>query len=183
MNNTAQEMYKTTKIAVPEDVKYAQEISDFIEKASKVEGTGIAKRTPEYIKEKILQGKAVIAFVNEKPVGFCYIETWQHDKFIANSGLVVDPEYRNAGLAKEIKKKAFELSLEKYPGAKIFGLTTSLAVMKINTELGYHPVTFSELTDDDKFWQGCTSCAYYDILVRTKRKNCLCSGMLYKPKV
>ena len=182
MNNTAQ-MQKTTKVAEPQDIIYAVEICDFIERASKVEGTGIAKRTKEYIEEKILQGKAIIAFVNEKPVGFCYIETWQHDKFIANSGLVVDPEYRNSGLAKDIKRKAFELSLKKFPGAKIFGLTTSLAVMKINTELGYHPVTFSELTDDDNFWEGCKSCAYYDILVRTKRKNCLCSGMLYQPKI
>ena len=66
--------------------------------------------------------------------------------------------------------------------AKIFGITTSLAVMRINSELGYKPVTFSELTSDESFWKGCQSCPNYDILTRNKRNNCLCTGMLYDPK-
>ena len=107
---------------------------------------------------------------------------FQNKKFVANSGLVIDPQFRGQGLAKAVKRKAFELSMEKFPNAKLFGLTTSLAVMKINSELGYQPVTFSELTDDEKFWEGCQSCVNYDILSRTNKKHCLCTGMLYNPK-
>jgi len=160
---------------------YVNEILKTIEESAKVRGTGIAKRKPEYIESKILEGKAIIALENGIFVGFCYIETWGDKKFVANSGLIVRPEYRGQGVAKNIKEAAFKLSRERYPDAKIFGLTTALAVMKINTELGYRPVTFSELTDDDQFWKGCQSCVNYDILQRTERKHCLCTGMLYDP--
>jgi hypothetical protein len=47
--------------------------------------------------------------------------------------------------------------------------------------LGYRPVTFSELTDDPEFWKGCQTCKNFDILTRTERKMCLCTGMLYDP--
>jgi hypothetical protein len=145
-------------------------------------GTGIAKRSPEYISQKINEGKAVIAVTKEnKWVGFCYIEAWGHEKFVANSGLIVAPEFRKTGIAKSIKQRIFALSREKYPDAKIFGLTTGLAVMKINSDLGYKPVTYSELTDDDKFWEGCKSCVNYEILMSKGRKNCLCTAMLYDP--
>ena len=117
-----------------------------------------------------------------RTAGFCYIETWSHGKYAVNSGLIVAPSYRKMGLAKRIKRRAFELSREKYPDAKLFGITTSLAVMKINSELGYKPVTFSELTSDDVFWQGCQSCPNYDVLNRMERKMCLCTGMLYDPE-
>jgi len=160
---------------------YVDEILKTIEESAKVRGTGIAKRKPEYIESKILEGKAIIALENGIFVGFCYIETWGEKKFVANSGLIVRPEYRGQGVAKNIKEAAFKLSRERYPDAKIFGLTTALAVMKINTELGYRPVTFSELTDDNQFWKGCQSCVNYDILQRTDRKHCLCTGMLYDP--
>ncbi len=168
-----------TKIAENKDLVYAEKISLKITEASQIKGTGIAKRSVEYISDKIRQGKAVISLSGNEPAGFCYIETWEHEKFIANSGLIVFPEFRKLGLAKEIKQKAFELSRLKFPKAKMFGLTTSLAVMKINSDLGYRPVTFSELTDDDNFWAGCQTCEYYDILVRTKREHCLCNGMIY----
>jgi GNAT superfamily N-acetyltransferase len=169
------------EIANPSFIPYIDTINQTIEDASKERGTGIAKRTFEYLKEKMEQGKAIIATDNGKFAGFCYIETWSHGRFVANSGLIVSPEYRGLGLAKEIKKKAFELSRTRYPEAKIFGLTTGLAVMKINHELGYRPVTFSELTDDDAFWKGCSGCVNYDILMRTNRTKCLCTGMLYDP--
>ena len=162
-------------------VPYVNIILETIAEAAKVRGTGIAKRNPDYVKAKILEGKAIIALHNGEFAGFCYIESWGHDKYVANSGLIVVDKFRGNGLAKEIKKKAFELSRTKYPQAKIFGLTTGLAVMKINSELGYKPVTFSELTDDEAFWKGCQSCINYDILERTKRKHCLCTGMLYDP--
>jgi hypothetical protein len=145
-------------------------------------GTGIAKRSPDYISEKMREGKAVIAFSKEGIwAGFCYIETWTGD-YVANSGLIVAPPFRKGGLAKAIKKKIFELSRKKYPEAKIFGLTTGLAVMKINSDLGYEPVTYSELTQDDAFWSGCKSCVNYDILMSKERKNCMCTAMLYDPK-
>ena len=150
--------------------------------ASQQKGTGIAVRSSEYLTEKIMQGKAIIACSDDRKfAGFCYIESWGHNKYVANSGLIVSSEFRGIGLASEIKKRALELSIKLFPGAKLFGLTTSLAVMKINNALGYRPVTFSELTDDDQFWKGCETCPYYDILVRTKRDDCLCTGMIMDP--
>ncbi|MBI1836857.1 MAG: GNAT family N-acetyltransferase [Flavobacteriia bacterium] len=160
--------------------KYASIICQMMEDAAKIRGTGIAKRKPEYIETKMDQGNAVIALDNENVVGFCYIETWENKKFVANSGLIVDPNYRQTGLAKKIKSEILKLSKEKYPSAKLFGITTSLAVMKINTDLGYKPVTFSELTTDNAFWAGCKSCKNVDILERTEHKMCLCTGMLYE---
>ena len=145
-------------------------------------GTGIAKRSPLYVRQKMSEGKAVIALTREGEwVGFCYIEAWGHEKFVANSGLIVSPKYRGLGVAKEIKHRIFELSRKKYPNAKVFGLTTGLAVMKINSELGYRPVTYSELTDDAEFWEGCKSCVNYEILKSKGRKNCICTAMLYDP--
>ncbi len=170
------------EIANEVHIPYIDTINQAIEDASQERGTGIARRTYEYLKEKMVEGKAIIATdKGGKFAGFCYIETWGHGRFVANSGLIVTPEYRGLGLAKEIKRQAFALSRRRYPEAKIFGLTTGLAVMKINHELGYRPVTFSELTDEDAFWKGCSGCVNYDILVRTGRTKCLCTGMLYDP--
>ncbi|HKJ42886.1 MAG TPA: GNAT family N-acetyltransferase [Sunxiuqinia sp.] len=163
-------------------LKYVSQINDTIDLASKERGTGIARRSDEYITKKIMEGKAIVALDGGDFAGFCYIESWGHNRFVANSGLIVDKSYRGLGLAREIKRKAFELSRERFPDAKIFGLTTGLAVMKINHELGYRPVTFSELTDDEDFWKGCQSCVNYDILQRTGRSKCLCTGMLFDPK-
>lgn len=161
---------------------YVDTILTTIEVAAKIRGTGIARRSPEYIEQKIKEGKAIIALDGDDFAGFCYIETWGNKRFVANSGLIVVDKYRGLGLAKRIKRMAFELSRQRYPNAKIFGLTTGLAVMKINSDLGYKPVTFSELTDDESFWKGCQSCVNYDILQRTNRKHCLCTGMLFDPK-
>lgn len=171
------------QIAGEEHKHLAEAICKEMEESAKARGTGIAKRDPEYIRKKMGEGKAIIA-IDKKGnfVGFCYIETWGHDNYVANSGLIVVPEYRKYGLATKIKEKAFELSRKKYPQAKLFGLTTSAAVMKINSELGYRPVPFSELTDDEQFWKGCASCVNYEILKSKDFKNCLCTGMLYDPK-
>jgi N-acetylglutamate synthase-like GNAT family acetyltransferase len=161
---------------------YADTICETILEAAQVRGTGIAKRKPEYIISKMEQGNAVIALDGEKFVGFCYIEAWSHGKFVANSGLIVHPEYRGKGIAKLIKKKVFEHSRTKFPDAKVFSITTGLAVMKLNSDLGYKPVTFSELTEDQSFWNGCQTCKNFDVLKRTEQKMCLCTGMLYDPK-
>lgn len=153
-----------------------------MEASAKARGTGIAKRSPEYVARKMEEGKAVIAVMPDDTwVGFCYIEVWGHESFVANSGLIVAPEFRKSGIAKKIKQRIFNLSKEKYPNSKIFGLTTGLAVMKINSDLGYEPVTYSELTDDEEFWAGCKSCVNYDILMSKDRKNCMCTAMLYDP--
>jgi len=168
-------------VASEDHIKYVEEINDAIDMASKQRGTGIARRSFEYLAEKMREGKAIIALDGDKFAGFCYVETFGEKNFVANSGLIVVPEYRGHGLAKEIKYKAFNLSRKRYPDAKIFGLTTGMAVMKINHELGYRPVTYSELTDDDMFWSGCKGCVNYDILQRTNRTKCLCTAMLYDP--
>lgn len=171
------------QVATAAHTIYADTICHIMEDSAKKRGTGIAKRKPEYISQKMLEGKAIIAIHESGTLaGFCYIEVWQGKDYVANSGLIVAEEYRNAGLAKKIKQTAFELTRKKYPDAKMFGITTSLAVMKINSELGYKPVTFSELTQDESFWGGCQSCVNFDILTRTGKKNCLCTGMLYDPK-
>jgi GNAT superfamily N-acetyltransferase len=169
------------EVAGKDHIKYVDEINDAIDLASRQRGTGIARRSNEYLETKISEGKAIIALDGDSFAGFCYIETWGNKGFVANSGLIVAPEYRGYGLAKEIKRKAFQLSRKEYPNAKIFGLTTGLAVMKINHELGYRPVTFSELTNDDQFWNGCKGCVNYDILERMEKTKCLCTGMLYDP--
>ncbi len=171
------------RVANSGDIHYAETITAEMENSAKARGTGIAKRSPAYIATKMQEGKAVIAHLKDGTwVGFCYIETWSHGEYVANSGLIVVPEFRKSGVAKGIKKRIFDLSKEKYPEAKIFGLTTGLAVMKINSELGYEPVTYSELTQDEAFWAGCKSCVNYDILMSKERKNCMCTAMLYDPK-
>ncbi|MFD2916434.1 GNAT family N-acetyltransferase [Psychroserpens luteus] len=160
---------------------YADIICETIAEAAKVRGTGIAKRQPEYIITKMENGNGVIALEGDQFAGFCYIEAWSHGKFVANSGLIVHPDFRNQGLAKQIKKVVFEHSRTKFPDSKVFSITTGLAVMKMNSDLGYKPVTFSELTDDQSFWKGCQTCKNFDVLTRTEQKMCLCTGMLYDP--
>jgi hypothetical protein len=168
--------------ATSDDKHYAETITKEMEESAKARGTGIAKRSPDYIRMKMDEGKAVIATTTDGTwVGFCYIEAWEHGKYVANSGLIVSPAFRKTGVATEIKKKVFGLSRLKYPDAKIFGLTTGLAVMKINSDLGYEPVTYSELTNDEEFWKGCQSCVNYEILMSKGRKNCMCTAMLFDP--
>jgi len=181
-NKIKSKMKIDVMVASEKHLKYVTAINDTIDEAAKARGTGIARRTDEYIADKINQGKAIIALNREEFVGFCYIESWGHEKFVANSGLIVKPSYRGMGVAKRIKKAAFDLSRKRFPNAKLFGLTTGEQVMRINTELGYVPVTFAKLTDDEQFWAGCKSCVNYDILQRTNMTKCLCTGMVYDPE-
>jgi GNAT superfamily N-acetyltransferase len=170
------------RLATPDDKHYAETITAEMAESARARGTGIARRSPDYIEKKMDEGKAVIAVTTEGAwVGFCYIEAWEHEKYVANSGLIVSPPFRKTGVATAIKRKIFELSRQKYPEAKIFGLTTGLAVMKINSDLGYEPVTYSELTTDEEFWKGCRSCVNYEILLSKDRKNCMCTAMLFDP--
>ncbi len=172
----------TIEVASAAHAPYAEAICKMIAESAKARGTGIAERKPEYILEKMTKGNAVIALHGDQLAGFCYIETWDHGKYVANSGLIVNPELRRLGLAKAIKEKVFNLARDKYPQARVFGITTSLAVMKINSSLGYQPVTFSELTQDPAFWDGCRSCPNFDILERNQKRMCLCTAMLAPSK-
>ena len=169
------------KVAEDNDLKHIPAILKEMEVSALERGTGIAKRTSTYLEEKIFEKKAIIAFSKAGEwAGFCYIETWSNKEYVANSGLIVAKKFRKDGLAKAIKQKIFNYSREKYSNAKIFGLTTGLPVMKINSSLGYKPVTYSELTQDDVFWSGCQSCVNFEILQSYERKNCLCTAMLYQ---
>jgi hypothetical protein len=159
--------------------KYAYVISKMIVFAAQKKGTTIALRNQEYILDKIKKGKAVIALDGEILVGFCYFQNWENDEYIAHSGLIINENYLGKGLSRKIKKQIFDLSRQKFPKGKIFGLTTSKAVIKINYELGYETVKYNQLTKDDKFWEGCKSCINYKLLSISKRENCKCTGMLY----
>ncbi len=179
MNSNSFEIF----IADKSHLGFADVITKEMAESAKARGTGIAKRSPEYVRTKIAEGKAVIALgPNKEWAGFCYIEAWGHGKYVANSGLIVAPAYRKFGLAKKIKEEIFLLSRRKFPESKIFGLTTGAAVMKINSRLGYIPVSYSDLTDDEAFWKGCNSCVNYEILQSKNRENCICTAMLFDPK-
>lgn len=162
--------------------KYVDTILETMASSAKVRGTGIARRSHEYVATKMKEGKAVIALCNEDFVGFSYIETWGNKHYVTTSGLIVNPDYRHRGVAKRIKNLTFTLARLRWPKAKIFSLTSGSAVMKINTQLGYLPVTFSDLTDDEAFWRGCEGCINVDVLKRTERRFCICTGMMYDPE-
>ncbi len=147
--------------------KYVDTILKTIEDAAKVRGTGIAKRTHEYLTTKMREAKAVIALCGDRFAGFSYIETWGNKQYVTTSGLIVHPDFRGMGIAKRIKDMTFSLARTRWPHAKIFSLTSGAAVMTMNTQLGYQPVTFADLTDDEH---------------RTGRKYCICTAMLYDPE-
>ena len=161
---------------------YADEICEEILLSARERGTGIARRTPEYLQEKMAAGKAVIAISEDGEfAGFSYIETWGGKEYVANSGLIVSHKFRGLGLAMKIKERVFQLSRERFPNAKIFSITTGAAVMKMNYVLGFRPVTFAALTDDPEFWKGCQGCRNYQILESNEYRMCLCTGLLYDP--
>ena len=93
--------------AEEQHAKYAPQIVDLIYESALQRGTGIARRSPEYIAKKITGGKAVVALYEDRLIGFSYIESWEHGDYVATSGLIVDPEFRRLGLASRIKAKTF----------------------------------------------------------------------------
>lgn len=172
------------RIATIFDIKYVDEIIRETEASAIARGTGISKRTPESLAQKMRDGKAVIALTSTgKWVGFAYFDTWQDGQYVSNSGLIVAPQFRQSGVARSIKDRVFKISRRSFPNAKIFSITSGTAVMKMNTQLGFQPVAFSEITNDDKFWEGCKSCPNYDILERKHKCNCLCTAMLFDPTI
>lgn len=171
------------RVATSDDEHFAEEICELIESSAQQRGTGIAKRSPAYIRNKMRTNHAIIGVSKtQELVGFCYIETWSDKEYVANSGLIVKHAFRSTGVATKIKKAAFDYSRKKYPKAKLFGLTTSLPVMKINSDLGYVPVTYGRLTQDETFWAGCKSCVNHEILKSKDHKFCMCTAMLFDPE-
>ena len=170
------------KVADADDEKYVDTIIDTIREAAKKRGTGIAERTHEYVATKMKESKAVLALCGDRFAGFSYIETWGNKHYVTTSGLIVHPDYLGMGVARRIKDYTFTLARVRWPNAKIFSLTSGDAVMKMNTQLGYVPVSFNQLTDDDAFWKGCEGCCNHDILMAKNRKFCICTGMLYDPE-
>ena len=172
----------TVMVADASHEKYIDTILTTIEEAAKVRGTGIAKRSHEYLATKMREAKAVIALSGDRFAGFSYIETWGNKQYVTTSGLIVHPDFRGLGIARRIKDLTFTLARTRWPHAKIFSLTSGAAVMAMNTRLGYQPVTFADLTDDEAFWRGCEGCINFDVLQRTNRRYCICTAMLYDPK-
>ena len=169
-------------VADAEHEVYVDTIIDTIREAARRRGTGIAERTHEYVATKMREGKAILALHGDKFVGFSYIETWGNKHYVTTSGLIVHPDYQGLGVAKRIKDYTFTLARLRWPHAKIFSLTSGDAVMKMNTALGFVPVSFNQLTDDDAFWHGCKGCINHDILEAKNRKFCVCTGMLWNPE-
>ena len=80
-------MHCIITVADSSHFKHAEAICNLMAEAAYVIGTGIAQRDPNYICKKMEEGKSIIALDGEKPVGFCYIESWDGQKYVANSGL------------------------------------------------------------------------------------------------
>jgi len=163
-------------------LKYVQIICDTISKSAKEKEVNIAIRTPVFIANKIKEGNAVVALDKGDFMGFCYLDLWQNNTYVVHSGLIVAPNHRNLGVAKQLKIKLFQHSKEKYPNAKVFGITTSSSIVKINRKLGYQLVSYCELTTDKGFWDGCKTCDNYNTLISNDYKKCYCTGMLYCAK-
>ena len=161
---------------------YIPDILSAIYEASQVKGNSIVMRDPDYLAQKMREGKAVIALCEGAFVGFCYLECWQDEQFVANSGLIVRPEFRGQGVATRIKQQIFEQCRKLFPDASIFGITKSEAVIRMNTKLGFERVGYDQLTHDPKFWKGCDTCPNYPVLQANQGKSCHCIGLLYRPQ-
>jgi hypothetical protein len=171
------------EIGSAKHIHMAEEISKTMEESALARGTGISKRSPQLITHYITEGQALVATdANGSWAGFCYLNVFGNGRFVTSSGLIVSPRYRDRGLARQLKRKLFEVSRQRYPQASLVGITTSPAVMKINTQLGLYPTSFADMPQDDGFWKGCETCVNHDILMRTNRKLCLCTAMRYDPK-
>ncbi len=187
IENKIRNLFGVSKVIVhvanSDDLRYVESICHELLILSHGRNVGVACRSKDYIREKILANHAVIAIseVGEL-VGFSYVESWKGKNFVANSGLFVVKRFRNMGVGHRIKEMVFDLSRKLYPNAKILSVTTGAAVMKMNYDLGFHPVPFTSLTQDPDFWSGCKGCSHYDILKSHNCNMCICTGLLYDPK-
>jgi GNAT superfamily N-acetyltransferase len=182
MEEESDEFGFQVRTAEPKDVKYVYPILEEMERSARARGTGIARRTPQSICRKIYDGKAVIALTEGGDwAGFVYLEVWSGGEFVSNSGMIVNPAYRNQGVASMIKDRVFALARSRYPMAKIFSITTGAVIMKMNHRLGFEPVVYSSITRDGGFWDQCKQCVNYPILESNRREKCLCTAMVYDP--
>lgn len=164
------------------DCIYAAQISEEMDASARARGTGIGRRSCDSICQKIAEGNAIIALTKEGQwVGYIYLEVYANGNFVSHCGLIVAPGWRRLGVATQMKDNIFWLTRAKYPLAKIFGITTTLATMRINSKLGLQPVTFSEITQDPSFWKKCEQCVNYQNLKNTCFKNCYCTAMMFEP--
>jgi len=166
--------------AQEQDIVHAAIIAFYIEQAGEDIATGICKREISFIITKIQSGDAIMAFTSDGAwAGFCYLQQW-NDGYVSSCGLVVHPLHRRNNIARYIKQEVMELAKEKYPGADYFSLTTAKAVMKLNTDLGYETVTYSEVSRDEAFWSACKTCVNHNILLRNNQQKCLCTAMRFQ---
>lgn len=171
------------RIATSEDYKYIGVIIEEMTLSAAKRGVHIIPRTPEYIMEKMNAGLAVIAInpENDEWVGFCCIEVWAHGKYVANSGLIVSPQYRGIGISRDIKITLFKQCRSKFPAARLFSLSTSPAVQHVNEELGYKVIPHADMLKDKFFLQGCTSWVNYVGLMNDKELSTRYVAMVFDP--
>jgi GNAT superfamily N-acetyltransferase len=171
------------RIATSGDRAYAATIANEMAYSSARRGTGIARRPPEYVMQKMDEGLAVIAVNadNGAWAGFCCIEVWQHKKYVANSGLIVSPGYRGTGISKQIKIALFDHCRSKFPGARLFSLSASPAVIHMNKAMGYKVVSFAEVMSDELFLTGCESWVNYKELMSREQTRLPYVSMIFDP--
>lgn len=171
------------RIATSDDHKYTTEITDELAYSATKRGISIARRTPEYAINKMDKGLAVIALNPENGdwIGFCCIEVWEHQKYVASSGLIISPKYRGMGIATMLKARLFELCQTKFPKAKIFSLTTNQAVIHANIDLGFKIVAFSEVLNDSLFMDGCKSWVDFSGLMNNNPTHAYYVAMVFDP--
>ncbi len=170
----------TVRIATKKDYCYAEIISKELNTSAANRGVQIKNRTPKYILDKMETGLAIVAINSETEewIGFSTLEVWEHEQFVANTGLIIAPKYRGHGFSMLIKSKLFELSRQKYPKAKIFSLTGNPNIIQINQTLGFTTVPFSTILNDNLFLTGCNSWVNYSEIMRHSSGHV---AMVYAP--
>jgi len=141
----------------------------------------IATRDPEFLQDKIITSKAVVALQHRAMVGFGYYCDWQGGRFVSHSGLVVHRRMRGSGLGHLIKQELFAASRRQFPRAIIMSLTSSPAVQAMNRSLGFRTVPLDQLTTDPEFWEGCRACRNF-AAIQSCAGRCCCEGMIQRPE-
>lgn len=147
------------RFATVYDQQYADNIAHEISISALLRNVAIEPRTGDYIFQKMIDGLAVIAIDNETEewIGFCALDVWNHQRYVANTGLIVKPKYRGKNVSNLLKNKLFELARIKFPSAKIFSLTNKELIKKINIDLGFQEVEAREILYDPYFNTGMNS--------------------------
>ncbi len=166
------------RASTEDDEHLAPIAAGLIEEASK--DFDIARREVDFLASKIRSGRAALALLGKKLIGFGYWSDWEDGKFLSHSGLVVIPAMRGHGLGRHLKAVLFETSKARRPDAVLMSLTTSPTVRAYNEALGFKPCSLDDLTDDPAFWEGCKACRNY-AEVQAKGLRCCCEAMILRP--